>query len=282
MKKILLFILIGLASCSTNLDQKDFVTAEIYKKTKVESFTETIIEYDFNGEIESKKLHKTTIIDRKGLVIKEIKPNMTKTISTENDNLIQNDYLIGYDTTIYEYDSKNLKIRETYKPVYGGYDKNIWTYDKYGNEITNCWLSSDMENCCFYKSYEYDANNRIISLKDSAGPCANRRRLGADNIKRVFKYDSHNNVIANGVCNYEYEYNGEKIIKITENNLLTYSTNVKEFNNEGLLLNDRVFYNNKLSYEFYYMYDDKQLLIEKKELEKGKLTRVYKYEYKFY
>jgi hypothetical protein len=276
MKKLFGILILTLISCSTGLANKDNVQNEIYKKNKVKTITSTVIEYIDNLTIKSTHIDYISYIDKNG--------NLTKTISPQYVSVIT-DYgikeeNIGNDTTIYKYNSQNILIKKTIKYT-GGY--NEYTYDNFGNRIKYCYIRSKSDNCCFFIKYEYGSDNKIVSMIYSAGSCSNISNENADNIKKFYKYDYHDNVIYDGLNNFEYKYNGERIIEKKEMDLVDKSSkNISLYDDYGQVINYKTYVNDKLISENQNMYNEEGLCIESKLIWYGILKYVYKYEYKYY
>lgn len=279
MKKIFGIFILALISCSSSKIKIDD-NREFYKKNKVQKVTETKIEYEDNLTITSNHVSRITYIDKNGLETKSLDPKYNTFINEENGQYIAKEEKIFDDITTYEYNSNNVLIKKIIK---SSNKVEEYTYDNFGNEIKDCEIRNQNDNCCFYKTYEYDSDNKIISVIFSADPCSDLSNTYADNIKKYYKYDSNNNVVSDYRYKYDYKYDGDKIIEKTETDLVNNTNkNVYSYNDKGQITNSKYYYDSNLSCEVYAMYNDNGLCIESKVILNGKIKYVFKYEYEYY
>lgn len=280
MKKTIGLLILALISCSTGQTKIEDVRREILKKNKVQKVTITKIEYVDSLTIKSTHVSSISYIDKNGLETKTLNPNYSSFLREENGQIIVEEVNVNDDVTTYEYNSQNVLIKKIIKYSNGSKE---YTYDKFGNEIKDCEIRKLNDNCCYYTAYEYDSDNKIISMIYSAGPCSNTSNPNADNIKKYYKYDSHNNIVVDYLYSYEYKYDGDKIIEKTVTDLVDKTNkNVYYYNDNGQITNSKNYSNSILYCEVYDMYDDNGLCIESKLFWYGKLKYVYKYEYEYY
>lgn len=138
-------------------------------------------------------------------------------------------------------------------------------YDKFNNVITRCVLADDFENHCNYSLITYDKNGRIITKKDSTpGFVLESRKSNV--VLCSYKYDNKGNIVYDGKRNFEY-YEGGKISKENEINMEGSTEREVEYtyDKEDYLVAKKS-RNHKFIFYSYYLYDERNLLIQEKNI----------------
>ncbi len=306
MRKLLIFIIsIVCFSCKEKLRFKrkcsfDNINFETIKKNKVKMQKEFRVSLNSIGGANWKRLETVKVFNEHGLCIMEVNPHYKSLeidpveIRKKNLSLLDalsnnktNIYLGINDSTFYEYDNKNNKIKEvkrTYNDEGIMFNDEIIThkYDNNGNEVEFCLTSEMSETMCKYFAYKYIDGNRIAKSYDSINSPINGRFI-VNSYK--YEYDAEGNVISDGV--FKYKFRDEKLLSIKSGLLY----DVFEYSKNGNLLaditycdvhSDQLTKNDKPCTYFIYQYNDNGLVNEKKNLQDNKVKEVFKYEYDFY
>jgi hypothetical protein len=316
MKSVLtVVVILTFATSCNNINRKPYNIFEEHERetvlyNKISQITEIEIGLDTAGNSQWKRISSTKLYDKKGFIIETITPEyMTRPWPKSSPGGMTIDEMSYHtqmsetnipngkaDTTYFNYDERgNLNsIKNRYLTTY--------KYDEYNNLTEKCVTSDYTETVCNIKSYEYDKNNRIISIIDSAGVMSStsgrKRNIPAN--KSIFKYDNAGRVIFDG--KYKRIFNNkDQLIE------------VKDFNQESNSFSDKYVFtydseNRKVSEEFtkvvssswnpetnivsniktaitkkYLYYNDRGLLKQEKTLDKNdKLISLMNYEYLFY
>lgn len=195
----------------------------------------------------------------------------------------------GYnDSTFYTFDKYSNLIRNFHKEtnIYGGlYSKSNLEikYDKYGNSIKRCIIDHEYENICSYTTYNYNESKKAISMTVSSSRYLTEK--GDENpISHTFNftYNDKGQLLSDGEFSYEYFPNGRIKAKYSGQNDQRKAIHEYQYDNMGNLTKYIHYYGAKNSFTEINMYDDSNLIIEKKVIYSDrKEVTLFKYEYNF-
>ncbi len=319
--RIIVVSLFFFASCTAKVnskytidhfDEQDY-NPEMIKKNKVISRSLFEIIY-LNDSYTTKKLKSISYFNDEGFCSLKVIPQYykVKVDTSEFDKLSALEKLFRarevegnipnglFDSTFYLFNEKGQLIKIDENKTNSLINSYTYSsielkYDKSNKLISLCTGSGNSEILCTYTRYNYDKNGKVESLIDSFAEVSFLRNNPGARLRK-FLYDVNGNVEFDGFNHYLYDDHN----RISKKYIISDSVNIENmvenlYDSKGNcvkrnyidagnidyddLNKKRIFHYDTIS--VYKIYNEENLLIEKKEISKTQLQNLYKFDYTY-